>query len=492
MEKILLPKEIESVISTLAQKGFEAYAVGGSVRDLLMGKEPKDWDVTTNAAPEQIQSIFPRTFYENKFFTVTVQTDSESPNLKEIEVTTYRSEGKYEDSRHPSEIKPAESLVEDLSRRDFTVNAMAVSAEGEVIDPFQGQEDLKNKIIRTVGKPEERFSEDALRMMRAARFATTLGFTIEDITKEGITGHAALLNEISKERVREEFMKIIASERAMEGVGLLSALGLLKQFLPEAEEGIGVGQNKHHIYTVWEHNMRALDYGAKEKYTPLVRLAALFHDIAKPKSKRGDGPDSTFYGHDVLGAKMTILVMERLKFSRAEIDKVAKLVRWHLFAYEHGDGEGEETTDSSIRRLIKNVGEDNIEDLVKVRICDRIGSGVPKAVPYRLRHFQFRVEKILREGEAVKVTMLKINGADIMGILGIQPGPKIGHLLNALLEEVIDDPKKNSREYLEGRVKELAELSDEELIELRKKAEEKVDLVEGSREYDLKKKYYVQ
>ncbi len=487
MKKSALPKEISSVLETLQKGGFEAFAVGGGVRDMLRGEKPKDWDVATNAKPEEIRGLFPKTFYENKFFTVTVQTDSPDETLKEIEVTTYRSEGRYDDRRHPSEVVPAKTIEEDLSRRDFTVNALALR-DGEILDPFGGQDDLKKKIIRAVGDANERFSEDALRMIRAVRFASALGFEIEAQTKEAILAHAASMKMISKERIRDEFMKIISSKNAMTGMEMLRELKLLPYVIPELEKGYGVGQNKHHVYTVWEHNLRALDYAAKHDYHPMVRLAALLHDVAKPHTKRGEGPNSTFYGHDVVGAKVTIEEMERLKFSREEIEKVSKLVRWHLFNYDLEAG----TTDAAVRRLIKNVGEDNIEDLVRVRICDRIGSGVPKAVPYRLRHFQFRVEKILREGEAVKVTMLKIDGKDIMNILGIPPGPKVGHILNALLEEVLDDPKKNEREYLEKQAKELSKLSEKELVELRKKAEEKVELVEGAREDELKKKYYVQ
>lgn len=482
-----IPKEVASILEGLEKAGFEAYAVGGCVRDIMRGENPKDWDVTTNATPEDIRLVFPRSFYENKFFTVTVQTDSADDELKEIEVTTYRTEARYEDKRHPSEIRPAKNLEEDLSRRDFTVNAVALSREGEFFDPFNGAGDIEKDIIRAVGNADERFEEDALRMIRAVRFSAVLQFAIDEKTRHAIETHAPLLQAISKERIRDEFIKIISSPGAMRGVELLRELHLLKYVMPELEEGYGVGQNKHHIYTVWEHNLRALDYAAKEQYSPLVRLSALLHDVAKPHTKRGEGVDSTFYGHDVVGAAMSIRIMERLKFSHAEIEKVSKLVRWHLFNYDMEGG----TTDSSIRRLIHNVGEDNITDLVKVRICDRIGSGVPKAVPYRLRHFQFRVEKILREKEAVKVTMLAIGGSDLMTLLKIQPGPTIGHILNALLEEVLDDSKKNTREYLEARARELAKLSDKELMELRKQAEEKVHLVEGEREEEIKKKYYV-
>lgn len=493
-----IPAEVERIISELDEAGFEAYAVGGCVRDILLGKKPRDWDVATNAMPEKIRELFPESFYENKFFTVTVKTESEDETLREIEVTTFRAEGRYEDKRHPAEIKPAKTIEEDLARRDFTVNAIAIALTSyqlqatsyQLFDPFGGQQDLEKKLIRAVGKPEERFGEDALRMLRAVRLAAELEFEIEKETEEAIVKNSGWLAAISKERIREEFSKILMTKNAWSGIELLHKAALLKHIMPELEEGIGCGQNKHHIYPVWEHNLRALDYAAKQNWPLAVRMGALLHDVAKPRAKAGDGPDSTFYGHDVVGAKISAQILSRLRYSDDFIQKIVKLVRWHLFRYDYEVDEVQ-TTDSSIRRLIKNVGVENIEDLVKVRMCDRIGSGVPKAVPYRLRHFQFRVEKILREHEAVKVTMLKVGGEDVMRILGIAPGPKVGHVLNALLEEVLDDPKKNEREYLESRVSELGKLSDKELVELREKAESKVELLEGQREEEIKKKYYV-
>jgi len=524
-----IPEPVLAVIRALEQAGFSAYVVGGSVRDLCLGRGPEDWDVATNARPEEIQKIFPESFYANKFFTVTVQTGAEDPRLAEIEVTTFRAEGKYEDFRHPEDVKPAKTIEEDLSRRDFTVNAIAlgVDAHGAVVlvDPFGGEADLQTGVIRAVGDADARIGEDALRMLRAARFAAALGFSLESKTREAIKRHAGLLRAISKERIRDEFSKLIAIEdpeswnpgpeygmktdvpgkpaahpaeevrrigasRAWQGIELLRELELLKEFLPELEEGVGCTQNKHHVYTVWEHNLRALDYAARQKWTPLVRIAALFHDIAKPRAKRGEGPDSTFYGHDVSGAKMSTEILGRLRYPDAFIETVAKLVRWHLFRYDY-DADEVQTTDSAIRRLIRNIGEESIEDLVRVRMCDRIGSGVPKAVPYRLRHFQFRVEKVLREHEAVRVTMLNIRGDEIMQLLGIGPGPKVGHVLNALLEEVLDDPKKNEKEYLTARAKELGALSDIELAALREKAETRVELLDDQREQEIKGKYRV-
>lgn len=477
-----IPKEVKIILEKLEKTKYEAFIVGGCVRDLIMKREPQDWDITTNAPPEEVKKIFPDSFYENKFGTVGVQS-----KIGIIEITTFRTEEKYTDKRHPDEIKFAKTLKEDLARRDFTINAMAMDSGFQLHDLFDGQKDLKNKVIRTVGDSDERFQEDALRLLRAIRFTATLGFKIETKTFESIKKNIGLLRFISKERIRDEIIKIIETSQPSLGFELLRETGLLKFIMPELGEGWGVGQNKHHIYTVWEHNIRSLAYGAKEQFSTLVKLAALLHDVGKPRAKEGDGPDSTFYGHDIIGAKIAAQIMENLKFPRADIEKVYKLIRWHLFNYDPEKG----ITDSAIRRLIKNVGEENIEDLVKVRMCDRIGSGVPKAVPYRLRHFEFRVEKILREKEAVSVKMLKINGNDVMKTLNIKAGPRIGHILNTILEEVIDNPKNNEHDYLIQRMAELNKMSDEKLEKLRDKAETKIELLENQREGEIKEKHYV-
>ncbi|OHA01388.1 MAG: hypothetical protein A3C12_00485 [Candidatus Sungbacteria bacterium RIFCSPHIGHO2_02_FULL_49_20] len=497
-----IPKEVRAILATLQSKDFEAYIVGGCVRDLLLDRVPADWDITTNARPEELTEIFPESFYENKFLTVTVKTASADLRLAEIEVTTYRAEGRYTDQRHPDIVSYAKTLEEDLSRRDFTINAMALGNQKskiknqndnaknknyEIIDPFGGASDLRAKIIRTVGDPKERFGEDALRMMRAVRIATELGFTIEEKTADAIRAHVSWIQAIAKERIRDELIKIFKSERSSFGIQLLADLGLLKFIMPGLEEGIGVGQNKHHIYSVWEHNLRALQWADKEKYEWPVKIAALLHDVAKPRCKQGDGLDSTFYQHDLVGGRMAAAILERLHFPREVIGKITRLIRWHLFKYDPDEG----ITDSAIRRLVRRVGVENIDDLVLVRICDRMGSGVPKAVPYRLRHFQFRVEKILREEEAPTPKMLAVNGNDVMQILGISPSPKIGFILDAMLEEVIDDPAKNSKDYLTSRMRELDKLSIEELKALAASAESKVELVEDEREAELKSKYYV-
>lgn len=485
---MIIPPQVISVLEKLKSSGFEAYAVGGCVRDVLLGRDPKDWDVATSAKPEEIQKIFPKNFYENNFGTVTVLM-----NTEEIQVTTYRVDEKYSDKRHPDNVKFTASLQEDLARRDFTVNAMALGPETcnlkhetsekrsgfrfqvsgfMIIDPFGGQDDLKNKIIRAVGDPKKRFGEDTLRLMRAVRFATQLNFLIEKETFQAIKEMNKEISLISKERVRDELVKIIMSDRAGEGIELLRESGLLQIILPELMEGYGVGQNKHHIYTVYEHNLRALKFSTEKKMDLNTRLASLFHDIAKPRTKNGDGSESTFYNHDILGGRMTRQIMQRLKFPIKDIEKTVLLVRYHLFYYNV-----DEVTPSSVRRLVRNVGIENMDDLINVRMADRIGSGVPKAEPYKLRHFRYIVDKVSKDPISVK--MLKINGIDVMKILDTPPGPKIGIILNALLSEVLDNPKHNDSEYLEKRALELNLFSVSELSEMIKKGEEQIKTLES-------------
>jgi poly(A) polymerase/tRNA nucleotidyltransferase (CCA-adding enzyme) len=484
-----IPKEVLEAVEKLKENGFEAYIVGGCVRDFLRGVEPEDWDVTTNAKPEEIMKIFPKSFYENRFLTVTVLTGSQNPKLKEIEITTFRKEAKYTDKRHPDFVGFAKTLEEDLARRDFTINAMALKIENgklQIVDLFNGKEDLKNKIIRAVGDPRERFSEDALRMMRAVRFSVTLGegWKIEEKTKEAIKENAFWISAISKERIRDEFLKIIMSERAAEGIERMRQLGLLKYIIPELEEGYKVTQNKHHIYDCYEHYLRSLDFAAKKGFNMYVRLAALLHDIGKPRTKKGEGPDATFYGHEIVGAKMTAQILNRLRFPKKDIEKIVKLVRYHLFYYNPG-----EVGESSVRRLLRKVGKENIEELLQVRMADRIGSGVPKAEPYKLRHLRYMIEKVSRDPISVK--MLKVNGNDVMEILKIKPGPKVGQILQILLEKVIEDPKKNEENFLKEEIKKLGKLPDEELKRLAKEAREKIEKIEQKRDEMTKRKYWV-
>jgi tRNA nucleotidyltransferase (CCA-adding enzyme) len=364
-----IPEEIKNLIKIIEDNGFEAYIVGGCVRDLMINKlkinnndykEPDDWDVATNAYPEKIQEIFRKkdfkTFYENEFGTVGVVLPC---NLKRnfssvVEITTYRTESCYTDKRHPDKISWAKKIQEDLSRRDFTVNAMALKIDFKekestlIIDPFNGADDLKNKIIKSVGDPKKRFSEDALRMMRAVRFATKLNFKIEKKTREAIIESSFLLDKISKERIRDEFIKIIMTTKAANGIDLLRELKILKYIIPELEDGYGVEQNKHHVYDCYQHNILSLDYAAKKNFSMNVRVAALLHDIAKPKVKKGKGLSATFYGHEIVGAKMAKNILERLKFPKEDLKKIINLIRYHLFYYNVG-----EVSESSVRRLVR-------------------------------------------------------------------------------------------------------------------------------------------
>jgi len=491
-----IPHEVREVAEKLLASNYQAYLVGGCVRDLILAREPKDWDVATNATPEEIQKIFSESVYENQFGTVGVKTESEDPRLRIIEVTTFREEGKYTDKRHPDEVRFAKTIEEDLSRRDFTVNAMALrydegletvgkeSLVSHLIDPFQGRDDLDNRTIKTVRKAEERFDEDALRLMRGVRFATELDFQIDGETRLAMEKKAGLLEMIAKERIRDEFVKIIMSSRAGAGILLLEELDLLRYVLPELREGLGMSQNLHHIYTVFEHNLRALDYAVKQNYSLEVRVASLLHDVGKPKTKQGDGKNATFYNHEVVGAKMALKILDRLHFGKETVEHVAHLIRYHMFYYNVG-----EVTAAGVRRFLARVGPENVDDLMQVREADRIGSGVPKAVPYKLRHFLFMIEKV--KHDPISPKMLKLTGTDIMSFLNIPPGPKVGFILSILLEEVLDNPENNSAEHLQGRVHELGKLSEVELKKIAVQSKNRKDEFESGVEEEMKKKYFV-
>jgi len=484
---MIIPKEAKFVVDKLKKAGFEAYLVGGCVRDLLRNVEPEDWDVATNAKPKEIEKVFPKSFADNKFGTVTVLTGSKNPKLKEIEITPFRIDEKYTDKRHPDKIKWAKSIKEDLTRRDFTINAMAAElkkAKLEVIDPFDGQKDLKNKIIQTVGKAEDRFSEDALRMIRAVRFAATLDFKIEKKTSQAIKKNSPWLQAISKERIRDEFLKIIMAERAADGIKLLRELKLSKYIIPELEESYKISQNKHHIYDCYEHALFSLKYAAEKNFNKYVRLAALFHDIGKPRAKRGEGSDATFYGHEIVGARMTVQILNRLRFSKKDIEKIVKLVKYHLFYYNV-----DEVGEASVRKLVRRVGIENMDELLQVRMADRIGSGVPKAEPYKLRHLRYIIEKVSQDPISVK--MLKVSGNDVMRILDIKPGPKIGWVLDILMGYVLTDPKKNKKDFLEKEIKKLGKLSEKELGSLAQKSEKERGKIETKKDEMTKKKYWV-
>lgn len=467
-KNIPVPKDVLNVHHVLSSAGFEAYLVGGCVRDLVLGRQPKDWDITTNANPEQIQSMFSETFYENDFGTVGVVTQSDDPRLKVIEITPFREEGKYSNARHPDKIRWATNLSDDLQRRDFTINALAYNpTTQEIIDLHKGQEDLDRRVIATVGNPEQRFAEDALRMLRAIRFAAELDFALDGKTAAGVLKNSSLLSHISRERVRDELVRILESDRPMQALYIAQKLGLLSYMIPELEEGLGVAQNQAHSFDVFEHSLRTLQHAADKKWSLTVRLAALLHDIGKPASRRwsDEKNDWTFYGHDVIGARIAKKILSDLKFSREIIQEVTTLVRLHMFF-----SDPDKITLSAVRRVITRVGTDHIKDLLNLRVCDRIGTGRPKEHPFRLRKYMSMVDEAMRD--PVSVSMLNIDGMKLME-MGEKPGPRIGWTLHALLEEVLDDPSKNTSETLTSRAMELLSLQDEELKTLGEKGKER-------------------
>ena len=320
--------------------------------------------------------------------------------------------------------------------------------------------------------------------MRAVRFATTLNFEIEKKTAEAIKKNSPWLQAISKERIRDEFLKIIMSERASRGIELLRKLKLLRYIISELEEGYKVSQNKHHIYDCYEHHLRSLDYAAKKGFNKYVRIAALLHDVGKPRTKEGEGPDSTFYNHEIVGAKMTTQILYRLKFSKKDIEKITKLVRYHLFYYNV-----DEVSEASVRRLVRRAGIENMDELLQLRMADRIGSGVPKAEPYKLRHLRYVIEKVSQD--PISVTNLNVSGDDVMKILNISPGPKIGKILDILFGYVLSEPKKNKKEILEKEIKKLGKLSEKELSSFSQKAKKEREQIEMKKDEMTKKKYWV-
>ena len=484
-----IPEPVSQITSTLKKANFEAFLVGGCVRDLLLNKTPKDWDITTNATPEQIISLFPNTFYENKFGTVgVVNKEVTDETLKIVEVTPYRSESGYADNRHPDQVVFEKDIKEDLKRRDFTINAMAYDVETKiVVDIFGGENDLEHKLINTVGNPDDRFMEDALRMVRAIRLSGQLGFEIEEETLASIKKNRELLKNISKERIRDELIKILISEDPKKSLFIAKESKIMAYIIAELEETYDVAQNKAHSFNVFEHLLRSMQYAAHKGHVLEVRLAALLHDIGKPRSKRWSETtgEPTFYGHDVIGARMTEKILERLKFPRKTIDDVVRLVRWHMFF-----SDTEKITMSAVRRLIANVGKEYIWDLVNLRICDRVGTGRPKETPYRLRKFNAMIDEALTA--PVSVGMLKIGGREVIAAIEAQPSPRIGFILHALLEEVLEDPTLNTKEYLEKRAKELNMLTDEELKKAGDSGKEKKELEEEKKVSEIRKKHWVQ
>jgi len=492
-----IPTEVWEVSKKLKKAGFEAYLIGGCVRDILLNIEANDWDITTNATPEQIIATFEETFYENTYGTVgIVNKETTNEKVRVIEVTPYRIEAEYSDNRRPDAVTFSQNIEDDLKRRDFTINAIALSLEkydkkteiykGHLVDLYKGQEDLALKIVRTVGEPDERFGEDGLRILRAVRIANYLNFKIEEKTEKSIEKNHELLKNISKERIRDEFVKIIMSALPMKGILKCHELNVLKYIIPELEITVGIEQNGAHIYDVWEHSLRSLQHSADKGLALEVRLAALLHDIGKPKSRReAENTDKwTFYGHDVISGRMVEKILENLKFSRKIIEKTTKLVRYHMFF-----SDTELITLSAVRRIITKVGKENIWDLIELRTCDRIGMGRPKEDPYRLRKYMAMIEEAMRD--PISVGMLKIDGKRIMEVTEEKPGPKIGFVLHALLEEVLDNPKLNTEEYLEDRAKDFIKLPLEDLKKIGVEGKKKKEEEEGKEIVEIRKRHWV-
>ncbi len=483
---LIIPAEIDTCCAVLRDGGHEAYLVGGCVRDLIAGREPKDWDVATSANPDQIQALFPETFYENTFGTVGVVTDAKDARMKVIEITPYRVEGAYSNARHPDTVCFSTHLEDDLKRRDFTINAMAYDPRHSVlVDEHGGREDMVKRVIVAVGNPAERFQEDALRMLRAVRLAAELDFVIESGTAHAIAANAVLLEKISRERVRDEWVRILMSDRPLQAIFVAQKLGVLKHIIPELEATIGVEQNQAHSFDVFEHVLRSLQCAADKGWSLEVRLAALLHDIGKPvvRAWSEDKKDWTFHGHEVVGAHMVKKIMRDLRFSAEMTDTVWKLVRWHMFF-----SDPDHVTLSAVRRTICNVGTDHIKNLLNVRICDRVGTGRPKEQPFRLRKYMSMVDEALRD--PISVGMLKIHGLDIIE-MGERPGPRVGWILHALLEEVLENPDKNSIEYLTQRTQELRALPEHELEQRGKAGKERKEEEDEADIQQLREKYHV-
>lgn len=456
-----LPIVVNRVLQTIQDKGFLAYLVGGSVRNLLLNKEVINWDFTTDATPQQLMKIFPDAFYNNQFGTVGITLEnlekqfnlaiSGSKNV--FEITTFRSERGYSDQRHPDEVTWGKTIEEDLKRRDFTINAMALSVnptkDYSLIDLYDGRADLENKVIRTVGDPAERFNEDALRIMRAIRFSSELGFAIEEKTFAAIKDHHALLQKISWERIRDELLKILAAPFPYEGMLNLKKTGILSYVLPEVEQCFGIEQKspgRHHIYDVGTHLLLSLKECPNQD--PIVRMATLLHDMGKAATyKKLASGTITFYSHETVGARMIKEIAFRLRLSKQQREKLWTLVRWHQFSVD------EHQTDSAIRRFIRRVGQENLKDMIDLRIADRLGGGVQTATSWRLKLYMKKIIDVQKHTPSVKD--LKVNGNDVMQVLKIKPGPKIGKILNELFKEITQDPGKNEKPFLLQRIKEL-------------------------------------
>jgi putative nucleotidyltransferase with HDIG domain len=429
-----IPDDVHRLLTDLWSAGHAAYVVGGSLRDELLGRPASDWDLATSALPDRLLQIFPDAVYENAFGTVAVRRGGAT-----YEITTFRTDHDYADFRRPHRVEFGESIELDLARRDFTVNAMAWGAEADgatqdaeahLVDPFAGRADLERRLLRAVGDPDRRFSEDALRIVRAIRLATTLGFEIEPATLTAIQKHAALVRHLSSERIAAEIDKLLAAATPSVGLRILAETGVLEQISPELAGQRGVGQNKIAGEDLWDHTLRTVDAAPRDK--PILRLTALVHDIGKPAT----ASDGHFYRHERVGAEMAEELLARLRYPRSVIDRVTALVRQHMFAYDAT------WTDTAVRRFIAKVGVDALGDLFELRRADNIGSGrEPDAEG--LAELRRRVGQQLDAEVALDRSRLAVDGDDLIAELGLPQGPHVGRILDELLERVIADPRLN-------------------------------------------------
>jgi tRNA nucleotidyltransferase (CCA-adding enzyme) len=451
MDHSQIPDDVLGVCRGLAHAGYQAYLVGGSVRDLIIGRRVGDFDVATSARPEEILRVFGSRFSVPTGLahgTITVLTGQPA---RHVEVTTFRGEGEYLDGRHPSVVTFGATLEEDLARRDFTMNAIAYDPQSRrLIDLHQGQEDIARRVVRTVGDPVQRFSEDGLRPMRAVRQATQLGFSVDPPTLAAISATLHVFRKVSAERVRDELLKMLVAPQPSRGVELMRQTDLLAEVLPELMPAIGCQQNRFHTHDVYQHCLATLDAVPAE---PILRLAALLHDMGKPAAKvpREDAPDEFgFYKHEYVGADMALPLAARLRLSRAETDLLVGLVGQHMFYYTP------EWTDGSIRRFVKRVGAERLPMLFALREADIISRGRDEDPQGETRELRERIARVAAEDAALHVRDLAVDGKDVMRILAIPPSAKVGQVLERLLERVLDDPSLNQKQTLERLIPEVA------------------------------------
>lgn len=453
MPSIILPEEVQNILSALQSKKYEAYVVGGALRNTILNISTTNWDFTTSAIPSEILKIFPDSFYNNTFGTVGVKGTITHPEKKDekipviFEITTYRSEFGYSDHRHPDTVLWGTTLEEDLMRRDFTMNALAFDGK-KLIDIFHGADDIHKKIVRAVGDADKRFKEDALRMMRAIRFATEYAFVIDEKTTKAIRDNSSLLQSISQERIRDELIKILASGFPTDGIKLLKNTKLLAFILPELEACFGVEQKspkRHHVHDVGTHLLLSLENCPSKD--PIVRLSTLLHDVGKPATHQKT-PEGviTFYNHEIIGASIVRHIADRLHLSKADREKMVTLVRFHQFTVD------EQQTDSAIRRFIRNIGKERIDDMLSLRTGDRLGGGALET-SWRLELYKKRIEEVQKQ--PFSVSDLKVNGYDVMKICKTTPGPLIGKILEEIFLEVTEGKLKNEREVLLEKIEKL-------------------------------------